>query len=95
MTVQEIMERSGLDKETLAIAYIKDALNLINSSSDEDTKTWYRDVTKGSSTVDNFYQIPNDMIKLRSISIKDTNDDKYKRIRRLVSEPTVIEDVSP
>ena len=95
MTIQEIMERSGLGEETLAIAYIKDALNLINSSSDEDTKTWYRDVTKGSSTVDNFYQIPNDMIKLRSISIKDTNDDKYKRIRRLVSEPTVIEDVSP
>ena len=89
------MERAGINEETLAIAYVKDALNLINSSSDEDTKTWYRDVTKGSSTVDNFYQLPNDMIKLRSISVKDTNDDKYKRIRRLIEEPTVIRDVSP
>ena len=52
-------------------------------------------MTKGSSTVDNFYQLPNDMIKLRSISVKDTNDDKYKRIRRLIEEPTVIRDVSP
>jgi len=35
------------------------------------------------------------MIKLRTISIKDTNDDKYKRIRRLVEPPVVVEDVSP
>tara|TARA_Y100000034_G_C6666341_1_gene292333 strand:- start:286 stop:573 length:288 start_codon:yes stop_codon:yes gene_type:complete len=95
MTIQEIMERSGLSEETLAIAYIRDALNLINSSTDEDTKSWYRDIIKGSSTVDNYYPFPPDMIKLRSISVKDTNDDKYKKIRRLVSEPAVIEDVSP
>ena len=95
MTIQEIMERSGLSEETLAIAYIRDALNLMNSSTDEDTKSWYRDIIKGSSTVDNYYPFPPDMIKLRSISVKDTNDDKYKKIRRLVSEPAVIEDVSP
>ena len=62
---------------------------------DEDTKTWYRDIIKGSSTVDNYYPFPPDMIKLRTISIKDTNDDKYKRIRRLVEPPVVVEDVSP
>ncbi len=89
------MERAGMSEETLAIAYIRDALNLINSSTDEDTKSWYRDIIKGSSTVDNYYPFPPDMIKLRSISVKDTNDDKYKKIRRLVSEPAVIEDVSP
>ena len=95
MTIQEIMERSGLNEESLAIAYIRDALNLINSSIDEDTKSWYRDIIKGSSTVDNYYPFPPDMIKLRTISIKDTSDDKYKRIRRLVEQPVVVEDVSP
>ena len=89
------MERAGMSEETLAISYIRDALNLINSSTDEDTKTWYRDIQKSSSTIDNYYPFPPDMIKLRSISVKDTSDDKYKRIRRLVSEPAVIEDVSP
>jgi len=34
MTIQEMMERSGLNEESLAIAYIRDALNLINSSID-------------------------------------------------------------
>jgi|TARA_Y100000034_G_scaffold19007_1_gene21293 hypothetical protein len=95
MTIQEIMERSGLDKETLAIAYIKDALHLVNSSYDEDIATWKTTITKASSSVNNIYPFPANMIKLKGISIKDTNDDKYKRIRRLVEDPVVIEDVSP
>ena len=32
MTVLELMERAGIQNETLAIAYIKDALNLIQSN---------------------------------------------------------------
>ena len=35
------------------------------------------------------------MIKLRSISVKDTNDSKYKRIRRLTNNPVVSEDTDP
>ena len=95
MTIQEIMERSGLDKETLAIAYIKDALHLVNSSYDEDIATWKTTITQSSASVNNIYPFPANMIKLNSISVKDTNDDKYKRIRRLVEDPVVIEDVSP
>ena len=89
------MERSGLDKETLAIAYIKDALHLVNSSYDEDIATWKTTITKASASVNNIYPFPANMIKLKGISVKDTNDDKYKRIRRLVEDPVVIEDVSP
>ena len=95
MTIQEIMERSGLNEESLAIAYIKDALHLVNSSTDEDIATWKTDITKATSSVNNIYAFPANMIKLNEISVKDTNDDKYKRIRRLVSDPVVVEDVSP
>ena len=95
MTIQEIMERSGLNEESLAIAYIKDALHLVNSSTDEDIATWKTDITKATSSVNNIYAFPANMIKLNEISVKDTNDDKYKRIRRLSSDPIVIEDVSP
>ena len=95
MTIQEIMERSGLNEESLAIAYIKDALHLVNSSTDEDIATWKTDITKATSSVNNIYAFPANMIKLNEISVKDTNDAKYKRIRRLVSDPVVVEDVSP
>ena len=85
------MERSGLDKESLTIAYIKDALHLVNSSYDENIAEWKTDITDGIRE----YDFPANLIKLRSVSVKDTNDDKYKRIRRLTEEPIVIEDVSP
>jgi hypothetical protein len=35
------------------------------------------------------------MIALKSISVKDTNDSKYKRIRRLAHNPIVSEDTDP
>ena len=42
------------------------------------------------------YDLPTDMVALKSVSIKDTDDDnKYKRIRRLVHEPIVTEDTNP
>jgi len=35
------------------------------------------------------------MVRLKSISVKDTNDKKYKKIRRLIHDPTVREDTDP
>ena len=35
MTVLELMERTGMREETLAIAYIKDAIHLIQSNTKE------------------------------------------------------------
>ena len=91
MTVQEIMERSGMKETTLAIAWIKDAIHLIQSSYGNDIATWKTNITDGTRE----YPFPANLIKLRSISVKDTNDSKYKRIRRLAHNPIVSEDTDP
>ena len=91
MTVQEIMERSGMKETTLAIAWIKDAFHLIQSNNKEHTKVQKSNIIDGIRK----YPFPADMIALKSISVKDTTDSKYKKIRRLVGEPTVTEDTDP
>ena len=35
------------------------------------------------------------MIAVKHISVKDTSDDKYKKIRRLTSQPYMTEDTDP
>ena len=95
MKVQEIMERVGMTETNLAIAGIKDAINLIQSGYDDNVATWKTTVTKASDTVDNKYAFPANLLKLKSISIKDTNDSKYKKIRRVVKDPYVVEDTDP
>ena len=91
MKVQEIMERVGMRETGLALAWIKDAIHLIQSSYGENLATWKTNITDGTRA----YPFPANMIKLRSISVKDTNDSKYKRIRRLVHNPVVSEDTDP
>ena len=91
MTVQEIMERAGMKDTTLAIAWIKDAVHLIQSQHDENVASWKTNISDGTRE----YPFPANMIKLKSISVKDTNDSKYKRIRRLVHDPIVSEDTDP
>ena len=91
MTVQEIMERTGMKETGLAIAWIKDAIHLIQSNYGEDIATWKTGITDGTRE----YPFPANMIKLKSISVKDTNDSKFKRIRRLSHSPIVTEDTDP
>ena len=91
MTVQEIMERSGMTETSLSIAWIKDAFHLIQSNNKEHTKVQKSNIIDGIRK----YPFPADMIALKSISVKDTTDSKYKKIRRLVGEPTVTEDTEP
>ena len=79
MTVQEIMERVGSKDTNKTIAYIKDAINVIQSNYD--------------GTRD--YPIPANLIRIKSISVYDTNDKKYKRIRRMIHDPIVREDTDP
>ena len=96
MTVLEMMERAGTKDTTLAIAWIKDAIHLIQSNSKERLKVTKRDVIKSVDSDDNRYLIPADMVALDSVSIKDTSDSKYKKIRRLTSQPGyMVEDTSP
>ena len=91
MTVQEIMERSGMTETSLSIAWIKDAIHLIQSQYGDNIATWKADIADGTRE----YPFPANMIALKSISVKDTTDGKYKKIRRLVGEPTVTEDTEP
>ena len=96
MTVLEMMERAGTSETTLSIAWVKDAIHLIQSNSKERLKVSKQDVIKAVDSDDNRYLMPADMIALESISIKDTSDSKYKKIRRLTSQPGyMVEDTSP
>jgi len=96
MTVLELMERTGTSETTLAIAWVKDAIHLIQSNSKERLKVSKYDVIKSVDSDDNRYLLPADMIALESISIKDTSDSKYKKIKRIISQPGyMVEDTSP
>ena len=96
MTVLEAMERVGTDQETLAIAWIKDAIHLIQSNSKEKVKVRKQDIIKSVDSDDNVYQFPADMIALEHVSIKDTSDGRYKKIKRIISPPHyLLEDTSP
>ena len=91
MTVQELMERVGMKESGLALAWLKDAFHLLQSNSTEDLKTVKYNIIDGERD----YLLPQDMIAIRHISVKDTSDDKYKRIRRLTSQPNLTEDTDP
>ena len=96
MTVLVVMERLNMKEETLVIAWIKDAIHLIQSNTKEKIKVQKRDIIKSVDSDDNVYQFPGDMIAVENISVIDTIDSKYKRIRRLSSQPSyLIEDTSP
>ena len=96
MTVLEIMERADMKETTLAIAYIKDAIHLIQSNSKEKVKVSKQDIIKSVDSDDNVYEFPADMIALEHVSIKDTSDSKYKRIKRLIAPPHyLLEDTCP
>ena len=86
-----MMERSGMKNTTLAVAFIKDAIHLMQSQVDVHTASWKTNITDGTRD----YPFPANLIKLKSISVKDTTDLKYKRVRRLVHSPVVSEDTDP
>jgi hypothetical protein len=92
MTILEVMERANSRDSNLSIAFIKDAITQIQSSTDIVTKVEKQTLTKGTRD----YYLPTDMISLKSISILDTSDDnKYKKIKRITSRPNVVEDTNP
>ena len=96
MTVLEVMERLNIKEETLAIALVKVAVHLIQSNTKEKVESTKRDLIKSVNSTDNVYILPADLVSLENISIKDTSDSKYKRIKRLTSQPHYLtEDASP
>ena len=91
MTVQEIMERTGTNETGLVIDWIKDAMHLIQSTYNENIGTWQTNITDGVRD----YPIPANLIKIMSISVLDTQKDKYLRIRRLPHQPIMVKDNTP
>ena len=91
MTVLEIMERSGVKGATLTLAWLKDAIHLIQSNTKERLKVEKYNIIDGERD----YVLPQDMVALKSIAVYDTNDDKYKRIKRIIHDPVVTEDTDP
>ena len=96
MTILELMERVGTKNETLTIAYIKDAIHLMQSNTKEKIKVSKQDVLNASDSDDNVYKLSADLIAIENVSILDTSDSRYKRIKRLSSQPHyLLEDTSP
>jgi hypothetical protein len=91
MTILEIMERTNNNRMSLTKAWVQDAINLIKSGNYEEMREDKQNIIDGQRE----YHLPNDVISVKSISVKDTNDNKYKKIRRLSSESVVREDTSP
>tara|TARA_R100001530_G_scaffold81485_1_gene56866 strand:- start:12 stop:290 length:279 start_codon:yes stop_codon:yes gene_type:complete len=92
MTLLELMERANVRDTKLITAFVKDAIMQIQSSTEVVTKNQKQNLTKNTRE----YYLPTDMIALESISILDTSDDnKYKKIKRLSSRPNVTEDTNP
>ena len=90
MTILEMMERANTRETNLAIAFIKDAIAKIQSSNEIVLKVNKQTITKDQRD----YYLPVDVIALDSVSILDTEDsNKYKKIRRIMDDPVVTEDV--
>ena len=86
------MERANTRETKLVIAFVKDAINKIQSSNEIDTKINKQNIV--ANTRD--YDLPADLIAIKHISVLDTEDDnKYKIIRRLQNDPLVSEDTNP
>ena len=91
MTILEVMERTGQTNTKLVKVWVEDAINIIKSGNFEELREDKQNIIDGQRE----YHLPNDLIAVKNISVKDTSDKKYKRIRRLASESTVREDTEP
>lgn len=87
MTIQEMMERAGINRTGQAIAYIKEALYEIATISPTHTKTMRLDISEDKR----FYEIPKDVAKLLDVRCKDHDNETstYQTIPRAVYEPGI------
>lgn len=85
MKVMEIMERAGIDKTGIAIAYIKDALEEMNLISETHVATVRIKITAKKR----YYELPSNMVKILDLRCKNhnCNDGSYKSIPRTIYRP--------
>jgi len=84
MTIKEIMERSGMNKTGLAIAYIKDGLDEIARTIDDNVQEEIIDI----ETAKREYAFPADMVTLRKVFTKNS-EGHMEQIPRLTHGPNV------
>ena len=87
MTVKELMERAGTNATGRAVAYIKDGLEEINMLAETHTRVESFDITANQR----FYTLPNEMVKMIDIRIKNhlNSKDEYRSIPRMIHQPTI------
>lgn len=85
MKVKEIMERAGINQTGRAIAYIKDALEEINTLTEVNVATERIDIAYNKR----FYDMPKDSVKMLDIRVKNhlNSKNEYRSIPRLIHEP--------
>ena len=87
MKVQELMERAGIKETGRAIAYIKDALEEINTIAETHVKTERININQNKR----FYDLPYDAIQVKEIRCKNhlNSKDEYRSIPRLIYKPLI------
>ena len=87
MTVKELMERVGNNQTGRIVAYIKDGLEEINMLTETHTRVETFDITEDKR----FYPLPNEMIKMIDIRVKNhlNSKDEYRTIPRMIHKPIV------
>ena len=85
MTVKELMERVGINQTGRAVAYIKDGLEEIQMLTEVHTRLERFDITADQR----FYTLPNEMIKMIDIRVKNhlNSKDEYRSIPRMIHKP--------
>jgi hypothetical protein len=85
MNVKELMERVGTNATGRAVAYIKDGLEEINMLTETHTRVETFDIT----TDQRFYTLPNEMLKMIDIRVKNhlNSKDEYRSIPRMIHQP--------
>lgn len=87
MKVQEIMERAGMTETGRAVAWIKDAMEEMNTIVETHVTTSRIDIVEGTR----FYPFPRDMIKVLDIrGLNHRNDnDEYRSLPRMTFKPPI------
>ena len=87
MTVKELMERVGINQTGRAVAYIKDGLEEIQMLTEVHTRDERFDITKDQR----FYTLPNEMVKMIDIRMKNhlNSKDEYRSIPRMIHKPAI------
>ena len=87
MTIKELMERAGSNQTGRVVAYVKDGLEEINMLTETHTRLERFDITEDQR----FYTLPNEMVKMIDIRIKNhlNSKDEYRTIPRTIHKPSV------